>query len=303
METMRKTKNKIKSSRKWQLSILSVLIAIGIIVFWYFQANPVVPQMAIYFLNEINLPEPDDKVLIFSPHPDDETIACGGYINESMKRGVNVHIVLVTDGNKHGLKDLRYKEFENATHSLGVPKENLIYLNYPDGELTSVNYLELKSNLLEQIKKVQPDIFFYPHPNDTHKDHSTVGKVVEDILQEMKEKAELKQNLEGNKEIVKEEAWKELEVLESLTQKISGYKYLVHHPHFPHLKKYAPNLFALPPFDIVAIGDRWEVFMLSEDTEKIKEKALKEYVSQLKNPFLHGLLEASIRKNEIFVED
>ena len=43
--------------------------------------------------------------------------------------------------------------------------------------------------------------------------------------------------------------------------------------------------------------------MLSEDTEKVKEKALKEYVSQLKNPFLHGLLEASIRKNEIFVED
>ncbi|HNR66373.1 MAG TPA: PIG-L family deacetylase [Atribacterota bacterium] len=291
---------KIKSSRKWQLSILGIFIVIAIAAFWYFRANPVMPQMTIYFLSEVNLPQQGDTVLIFAPHPDDETIACGGYINESVKRGAEVHIVLVTDGNRRNLQVLRYLEFENATRTLGVPGENLVYLNYPDSRLALENCEKLKEVLAEQIEKVQPDILLYPHPNDTHKDHSTVGTIIEEIMQQMKEKVGVKEYLLGYEDLVKEEVWEELEVVEKIAKKITCYKYLVHHAYFPYPKKYAPELFVLPPLDLVTIEGGWEKFMLSEETKKTKERALRAYVSQLRNPLLKNLLEASIRENEIF---
>ncbi len=291
---------KIKSSRKWQLIILGILIVIVVAAFWYFRANPVMPQMTIYFLSEVNLPLQGDTVLVFAPHPDDETIACGGYINESVKRGAEVHIVLVTDGNRRNLQVLRYLEFDNATRTLGVPKENLVYLNYPDSRLVFENYEKLKVVLAEQIEKVQPDILLYPHPNDTHKDHSTVGKIIEEIMQQMKEKVEVKEYLSGHEDLVKEEVWEELEVVGKIAERITCYKYLVHHAYFPYPKKYAPELFVLPPLDLVTIEGGWEKFMLSEETKKTKERALRAYVSQLRNPLLKNLLEASIRENEIF---
>jgi LmbE family N-acetylglucosaminyl deacetylase len=258
------------------------------------------PQMTIYFLSEVNLPQEGDRVLIFAPHPDDETIACGGYINESAKRGAEVYLVLITDGNRRNLKELRYIEFENAACILGVPKENLIYLDYPDSRLAMINYAELKGILAEQIEEIQPEILFYPHPDDNHKDHSTVGKIIEDILQEMREKVEVKEYLGEYEELVKEEVWEELEVVEKIAKKIFCYKYLVHHAYFPYPKKYAPDLFVLPPLDLVTIEGGWEKFMLSEEVKQTKERALRAYISQLRNPLLKNLLEASIRENEIF---
>ncbi|MBC7320376.1 PIG-L family deacetylase, partial [bacterium] len=257
---------KIRSNRKWQLSILVLLIVVVLLGFLYFRSNPVLPQMTIYFLSEVKLPEAGDTVLVFSPHPDDETIACGGYIIESIKRGAEVYIVLVADGNRRSLRDLRYVEFENATAILGVPRENLVYLNYPDSRLAFLNPLALQEVLAEQIEKIKPNILFYPHPDDTHRDHSTVGKIIEKILQELKEKADLMEYLEGHEEIVKEEIWEELQEVKEITRKLFSYKYLVHHSYFPHPKRYAPDLYLLPPLDLITIDGGWEKFLLSSET-------------------------------------
>ncbi len=300
---MGKIFDKIKHNRRYQLLILAAIIIFGSSIYWYFSANPVLPQMTIYFLSDVHLPEEGDTVLIFAPHPDDETIACGGYINESIKRKADVYIVLVTDGNRRNLKNLRYIEFEKAATLLGVPEENLIYLDYPDSRLYFNNQTQLKSSLAGLIEEYQPDILFYPHPNDTHKDHSTVGKIVGEILNEMKEKVEIKEYLGEYEDLVKEEVWEELEVVEKLAKKIFCYKYLVHHGYFPHPKKYAPELFVLPPLELVTIEGGWEKYMLSADNKQTKEKALRAYVSQLRNPLLKNLLEASIRENELFATE
>jgi len=297
---MGKILHKIRTNRKFQLLILLVIIAIGLLAYSYFKANPVMPQMAIYFLDDVRLPEEGQTVLIFSPHQDDETIACGGYIIESIKKGAEVIIVLVTDGNRRNLGDLRYLEFETATGILGVARENLVYLNYPDNRLTQQNQQELQELLSEQIKRYKPDILFYPHPEDNHKDHSTTGIVVEKILHEMTEMIEDMEQLEGLEELIKEEALKEIEEATEIAEKITIYKYLVHHVNYPHPKKYAPDLFILPPLDLITLDGGWERLMLEEKTRRLKEEALRSYKSQLRNPLLKNLLESSIRENEIF---
>jgi N-acetylglucosamine malate deacetylase 1 len=291
---------RIKNNRLIQILIISIIIFIGIVLYNYFRANPVLPQLTIYFLDDVKIPEQGQTVLVFSPHPDDETIACGGYIIESVRRGAEIYIVLVTDGNRRNLRDMRYLEFESATCMLGVPCDNLIYLDYPDSRLAQQNQLELQQVFKEIIQEYKPDILLYSHPEDNHIDHSTTGIIIEKILEEMLKEYQSFEKLEELEDLMREEVIEEMDILEKIIQDIIAYKYLVHHRDYPHPKRYAPDLFMLPPLDLVTLEGGWERFMLSEEIKQQKERALRAYITQLRNPLLKNLLEASIRENEIF---
>jgi LmbE family N-acetylglucosaminyl deacetylase len=80
--------------------------------------------------------------LILAPHPDDETLGCGGFIIESCKRGRAPLIMAVTDGaGSHPnsmaypperLKALRAAELRGAAEILGVRRERVYFLGLPD---------------------------------------------------------------------------------------------------------------------------------------------------------------------------
>ena len=122
------------------------------------------------------------KVLAFSPHPDDETIAAGGCIAASQRSGAEVRIVLVTDGNWHALGSIRHVEFENATHILGVPDRDLLLLNFPDAMLAQEDEPTVRGALAAQIEQYHPDIVVYPDRRDDNPDHYTVGRLLDDLL-------------------------------------------------------------------------------------------------------------------------
>ena len=88
------------------------------------------------------------NVVIFAPHPDDETLGCGGVIAKKVKEGYNIVIIFMTDGRNalkelgvysnpspFELKEIRKKEAETATEILGVNKKNLVFLDIEDGAL------------------------------------------------------------------------------------------------------------------------------------------------------------------------
>lgn len=258
------------NKRKIYFAAIVILFLAAAGYFWYARVYQMMPQATIWFLNDVQSAKKDEKVLIFSPHPDDETIAVGGYIYDSIKNGANVYIVLVTDGNKHHLEERRYEEFKKATSTLGVAEENLIFLNYPDGQLKLIDRAELKNKFLIEIEQISPTVIIYPHPQDSHPDHATTGSLIEEILKE-----------------------KKLPVL--------SYQYLVHHRRFPQPKKLESELFLLPPVSMVRLDKEWQRLLLDEETETTKMEAVFCYKSQLKNPILRSLLLSLIRKNELFV--
>ncbi len=208
--------------------------------------------------------------MVFSPHPADETIGVGGYIAQSRKEGADVRVVLVTDGNKHHNEDIRYTEFKKATAILGVPESDLVFLNFPDGKLREQDKATLYERLKDQIDLYNPDIVICPHPRDAHPDHSTTGRIVEEILK-----------TEPDKRTV--------------------YEYLVHYELlYPRPRKFAPNLCLLPPKHLVPFGREWRCFLLPQDISDLKVAATFTYKSQLNDPWLHGLLLSSVRRNELF---
>ena len=90
-------------------------------------------------------------VIIFSPHPDDESIAAGGLIRRVLNNGGEVRVVFVTNGDGYpeavrqqlghpprSSKDFidygrqRSQEALQALCELGVPSEDAIFLGFPD---------------------------------------------------------------------------------------------------------------------------------------------------------------------------
>src|SRR5947199_8614567 len=81
-------------------------------------------------------------VLIFTPHPDDDTFAVGGTIALLAKNKNRVVVVIYTNDNKGSydqhmtskhLARIRKAEEETSCAILGIPKENIIWLGHNDG--------------------------------------------------------------------------------------------------------------------------------------------------------------------------
>lgn len=249
--------------------ILISVLAFGYYVFytWYYQS---VPQTGISLLNTIPESKATDTILGFSPHPDDETIAVGGYIKTATDVGAKVWIVLVTDGNKHHLEKIRYNEFEKVTSSLGVPPSNLIYLNYPDGALQKEDQKTVQTFFMNIIYFIHPNIIFVPSPSDVHPDHKTTGLDVESVLANLK--------------------------IKPVT-----YYYLVHFPNFPVPKRLKKNLYLTPPIKLLNFSKEWLSFPIASNIEDVKYNALLNYKTQLIYPPLDELIKSFVRRNELFV--
>ncbi len=92
-----------------------------------------------------------ERLLVLSPHPDDESLCCAGAIQQVLKRGGEVWVLWFTSGDgfewdaalmedtlrPQGRASLelgqrRMGEARLAARRLGVPQDHLIFLGYPD---------------------------------------------------------------------------------------------------------------------------------------------------------------------------
>ena len=81
-------------------------------------------------------------LVIVAPHPDDESLGCGGVMAAASARGQAVAVVIVSDGcgsHTHSalyppdrLRALREAETLEAVAALGVPAEGVTFLRLPD---------------------------------------------------------------------------------------------------------------------------------------------------------------------------
>lgn len=129
-------------------------------------------------------------VLVFTPHPDDETLACGGVISREVERGSDVIIACVTDGRHGGSTDpenlatLRKDELIRAMRSLGGAAIEVVMLDFEDSTL-DLRGDELDVALSSLVALRQPTIVFSPSPLDPHPDHAALGAATRRVLAQL----------------------------------------------------------------------------------------------------------------------
>lgn len=117
------------------------------------------------------------RILVAAPHPDDETLACGGALCRYVKEGTETYVLVLTDGAglanvSSGGQDLastRLLELRSAMEILGVPWESVVIWGEPDRSL------EVSPRLLNRLeallRKIRPDLCLIPSPYEHHPDH------------------------------------------------------------------------------------------------------------------------------------
>ncbi len=272
--------------------------------------------------SRIEVPAPlsgAERVLVIAPHPDDEVLAVGGTIAELRAGGEQVLVVFLTNGDANqaakklftlnplpwakdyrALGYRRQKEAMAALGILGVPKNAVIFLGYPDQGLTALsgknwqrekpytspytraNYplyknsfntsamycgQNLVGDLAVILRRFSPTVVYFPHPEDGHPDHrAAMGLVLAALLAaELEEQPELR-------------------------------LYLVHAPSWPAPRRLATDLALAFPSSL----DRWEwtTRELRAKAMELKLRAVRAYSSQR---ITNGRFLASfVRSNELY---
>lgn len=124
------------------------------------------------------------KVLVIAPHPDDETLGCGGVIALLAHQRSEFYIVFVTDGGashprsiawpRQRLTRRREAEATEALRRLGATHASRRFLRLSDAAMPEPNSAEWDAALSELagiIKNFQPDLALLPWRRDPHCDH------------------------------------------------------------------------------------------------------------------------------------
>jgi len=120
------------------------------------------------------------RVVVASPHPDDETLGAGGLLHDLVSLGWRIRLVSVTDGESAypgtlGLGAIRCIELETALVRLGVrERTGVTRLQLPDGSVSDHEGV-LERHLRELARGA--DLLLAPWRFDGHPDHEAVGRI------------------------------------------------------------------------------------------------------------------------------
>ena len=117
------------------------------------------------------------KILVVAPHPDDETLGCGGTILKHIKKGDEVHWLIVTKmSKKAGFSkfeiDKKNKEIEEVGNLFGFKK--IHQFGFHTTLLDQVLRVDLVNKFSRLIKEEKFHTMYLPFRNDAHSDHKIV---------------------------------------------------------------------------------------------------------------------------------
>lgn len=146
------------------------------------------------------------RVMLFAPHPDDESLATGVYLQRAVGAGAAVRVVYATDGERNCWpqrvleRKVRIRETDRrrwgarrraealaALRTLGIKGDEVEFLSWPDQGVTDLllgRCREILEWLAETIGAWQPSHLLLPSAADTHPDHSGLAMLLRIALDE-----------------------------------------------------------------------------------------------------------------------
>lgn len=284
--------------------------------------RPAAEENQRYKISNIGTITASDRILVLTPHPDDEAVSCAGIIQEALRAGADVNVLYLTNGDNNEfafivyekrltfrkgvflhLGEVRRQEAINAMKLLGLQKKNLIFLGYPDFGTFSIFRYFWQAN--KPFKSMLTRVSRVPYKTSLSFGAAYDG---ENILRDLKN---ILQRHKPNKIFVShpidinadhKTMYLFLEIaLADLNKDLPRpeiYAYLIHFKGWPLPRRYASGLALLPPKEFNGSKIRWFQYELSPQVLEKKRKAIFCYKSQ--TPSSATYLLSFVRKNELF---
>ncbi len=292
-------------------------------LFWVYLFTPESRSSILFDLPEISL-EGVHRLMIFAPHCDDETLGAGGLIQKAIEAGIDVRVVLETNGDGQifgtmeefrrvyprtqdfiHMGDVRQQETLRALKQLGVNSQQVIFLGYPDRGTPQLwlrhwSREEPYTSPYTRTSRSPYHLTFNPHAVYAGEDLlNDIRSLIESYRPHLiiyPHPADTHPDHWGLSNFVR------LAVYLIQRQK-PDYQpellaYLIHRPDFPYPKRYAPEADLLPPNKMWSLDTVWYRLDLTEEEMARKEQATLVYQSQLGT--LRNLLLSFVRRNELF---
>lgn len=303
------------------LALLIALGAAGLAGFNYFFPQPphFSPRQA------VGRPPPG-PVLVVAPHNDDEVIGAAGLMRRAAAGGARVTVALVTNGDGftvaaerrflrllprpaeyRRLGELRQSETLGAIAELGLGRDAVVFLGYPDGGISRLweTHWDVRSpyrsrftgtdrspypnsyrpgapyagaalaeDLVRLLGQVMPGLIVYPHPGDAHPDHWATHNFVAYAV----------------------EVWRQRGA--PWAKAVEEWTYLVHRGDWPAPKGMHPEANLVPPAPLLVTGEDWFRFDLTPEEVAAKGRALGHHATQ--TAIMRRYLQSFARQNELF---
>jgi len=129
------------------------------------------------------------RALVVAPHPDDETLGCGGMIAKRVRAGHQVSVAFLTAGGASltcagvdpgEVAAARRRHACDAAAKLGLDEGSLHWLGLQDGGVPgagAAGFADAAERLQQVIETTRPEIVYAPHPCDGWDDHRAAAEM------------------------------------------------------------------------------------------------------------------------------
>lgn len=124
------------------------------------------------------------KILVVAAHPDDEILGCGGTIAKRVRQGDEAYLLILGEGvkSREGWTQEEYDSLhsciEKANSKIGIPKENITVLDFPDNKFDSVPLLDIVKAVCKVKDQVYPSMVFTHSCHCLNIDHQRTFEAV-----------------------------------------------------------------------------------------------------------------------------
>jgi LmbE family N-acetylglucosaminyl deacetylase len=138
-----------------------------------------------------------ERILVVAPHPDDESLGCGGLVASLACLGRQFHFLFVTDGGashpgsaswtRSALRAQREIEASDALSRLGVHDAGRTFLRLPDAAMPACDSeaeVAARTRIVALLADFDPDLVLLPWRRDPHCDHRDSWLLVDRALRQ-----------------------------------------------------------------------------------------------------------------------
>lgn len=309
------------------VTVATVLLGVALAVLWWRYVFPSAPPYTLHSRFNVRKGE---RILIFAPHSDDETLGAGGLIHRAVQAGAVMRVVLVTNGDGFTLAAedqfhsvhltpekyiqlayIRQKESLAALKLLGVPPRAITFLGFPDRGTAAEweDHWALTSPYTSRYTRLSHSPYNNSYVRNAPFSGAQLSAEIIRIIRDFDPETIILPHPND----AHPDHWAThnfvlyaLATLGELGPGSAGggrrpprlLNYLVHRGNWPRPKGYVPRVELVPPPRLMSVGTKWGAFPLSGEETLEKYQAILKYRSQV--AVMRRYLVSFARANDLF---